>query len=412
MPRRRTLLGIAVFAGLLITAYSCRPNKIPPPSVPAKLVLATPEPAATKPVTGPSGPLDQWRVVSGAEIPTCWQLAWLGNTFVGVGNAGTLLTSPDGVTWTSQTTKTNENIYGLGYNGKLYVVVGDNGTLLTSPDLKEWISQKSKTTDRLFGVVWMGTQFVVVGDHEMTTSPDGLTWTSISLASKPYFHHGLWNGSEVILATAYGIVHSTNGSDWLNALRTSNRVFEVCFSGKLYVAVGEKPGVLFTSVDGKSWAEQSFSASVALNDIAWTGNQFVACGAEDTLISSPDGVTWTVYHTGTGSNLRNIAAHGDVLVVATSPGKILVNKKMEQVQTPKINLTTGTPEAGQQVQLICLTPGAKIYYTLDGTEPTTTSLPYSAPLSLVFGATIKARAYKDGMTDSDMAVAQFTPGGM
>lgn len=54
------------------------------------------------------------------------------------------------------------------------------------------------------------------------------------------------------------------------------------------------------------------------------------------------------------------------------------------------------------------TPGdAKIYYTLDGTNPTTSSLSYSGPIKSNGDFTVKAFAVKEGYEDSDIAVAQY-----
>lgn len=53
-------------------------------------------------------------------------------------------------------------------------------------------------------------------------------------------------------------------------------------------------------------------------------------------------------------------------------------------------------------------PNAKIYYTLDGSEPNEQSSLYTAPVNLNESATIKAVAYADGMEKSDIMTAEAT----
>ncbi|MCB9264769.1 MAG: alpha-L-fucosidase [Lewinellaceae bacterium] len=59
------------------------------------------------------------------------------------------------------------------------------------------------------------------------------------------------------------------------------------------------------------------------------------------------------------------------------------------------------------VNLHCATPGARIFYTLDGSEPTVESKQYSCNIALTETATIKAIAVKDGMVISPASVADF-----
>ena len=51
-------------------------------------------------------------------------------------------------------------------------------------------------------------------------------------------------------------------------------------------------------------------------------------------------------------------------------------------------------------------PHAKIYYTLDGSEPDDRSTLYTQPIKLHASATIKAVAYVEGKTKSDVMVAE------
>src|SRR5258708_38277307 len=116
-------------------------------------------------------------------------VAWSGTQFVAVGSGGTILTSPDGTTWTSRTLDTSTFLgaflqgtflQGVTWSGTQFVAVGSGGTVLTSPDGITWTSHFSQgATNILYGVAWSGTQFVAVGSvGTIRTSPYGITWTS------------------------------------------------------------------------------------------------------------------------------------------------------------------------------------------------------------------------------------------
>lgn len=62
----------------------------------------------------------------------------------------------------------------------------------------------------------------------------------------------------------------------------------------------------------------------------------------------------------------------------------------------------------QMVEIYCATPGASIYYTTDGTTPTSTGTIYSGAISLTSTTTIKAIAVKADMYGSAVAEATFT----
>lgn len=57
----------------------------------------------------------------------------------------------------------------------------------------------------------------------------------------------------------------------------------------------------------------------------------------------------------------------------------------------------------KSVQISCSTPSSRIYYTIDNTEPSSNSNPYSSPFSANIGATVKAIGIKEGYLDSDIA---------
>ncbi len=60
------------------------------------------------------------------------------------------------------------------------------------------------------------------------------------------------------------------------------------------------------------------------------------------------------------------------------------------------------------VTITCATAGATIRYTLDGGDPTESSVAYTTPIAITATTTVKARTYADGMNPSAIASATFT----
>ena len=77
-----------------------------------------------------------------------------------------------------------------------------------------------------------------------------------------------------------------------------------------------------------------------------------------------------------------------------------------EVATPVIEGETPFLES-TQVTITCETEGASIYYTTDGTEPTSQSTAYTAPFSLTESTTVKAIAYDATGAASAVATKEF-----
>lgn len=81
---------------------------------------------------------------------------------------------------------------------------------------------------------------------------------------------------------------------------------------------------------------------------------------------------------------------------------------IESVSTPTFSPAAGTYTSAQNVTINCATEDATIYYTTDGSAPTTSSSRFSSAISVSSTTTIKAIAVKSGMDNSGVAEATYT----
>jgi len=85
-------------------------------------------------------------------------------------------------------------------------------------------------------------------------------------------------------------------------------------------------------------------------------------------------------------------------------------QQQEQVEIPVASIPSGsTVIKNTEVSLSSATEGADIYYTTDGSDPSgSAGIEYTRPIVLTEDVTIRAIAVKEGMTDSEIAVFEYT----
>jgi len=125
-----------------------------------------------------------------------------------------------------------------------------------------------------------------------------------------------------------------------------------------------------------------------------------------------DGTTETV--TGYTISGYDKTRTGNQTITVTYSGKTdtftvnVILLSLGTVATPTALPSAGTYNTAQTVTLNTTTSGAAIYYTLDGTDPTTSSSLYSGAISIGATSTLKAFAVKDGMNNSGILTAIYT----
>ena len=268
-------------------------------------------------------PLDNWHwrnpLPQGNPLQA---VAYGSNTFVAVGNGGTILTSPDGVTWTSGTSGTGNSLNGICYSNNIFVAVGTEGTILTSPDGLNWTPRTSGTDYELLGITHGNGTFVAVGkspfsqtDNIILTSVDGVDWIPRTSGSdKPLYGIVYGNGIFIAVGISGGILTSPDGITWVpRTSGTAGLLHGVSYGNGIFTAVGSG-GKILTSDNGMTWTPRTSGTTNSLNGICYGNNAFVAVG-RGTIITSADGITWAPRTLGT-ANLLNGIGYGNSAFVA------------------------------------------------------------------------------------------------
>lgn len=235
---------------------------------------------------------------------------------VAAGVNGHLETSPDGITWTAQTSGFGAStIRGLCYGEGLYVAVGDGGKIYTSPDGVTWTSRASGLgAVAITAVAYGGGQFmcVVNGGPNATysTSNDGITWTNhaqiaATNANVVIYGFGLW----VVGMQSGAIYTSPDQTTWTSrTMPFSNQVRGLGFGNGLLMS-GHESSKLATSRDGITWVEQTvgLGTSSILSCIPLPDNTWLVTGSDSGTglyaATSPNGVNWTTITLGPPNNV-------------------------------------------------------------------------------------------------------------
>ena len=146
----------------------------------------------------------------------------------------------------------------------------------------------------------------------------------------------------------------------------------------------------------------------------------VALGASRTFSAGGQTVTWTatagtITSGGVFTAPTTMPSSNIVTITATGSGgqtgtaKVTLTQPETLVATPTFSPAPGTYTTAQTVTITTATAGATIHYTTDNTNPSTTAgNTYSAGFSVGATTTVKAIAFKTGMTNSPIVSALYT----
>jgi hypothetical protein len=207
------------------------------------------------------------------------------NQYVVVRETGLIMTSPDGLKWTSRDSSTKNNLLGLFWDGHQYLAGGDRGTVLSSADGIKWISRNSGCQISFYCFSYSGTRYVSVGNDGIRISSNSIAWTTpTSAPTSVPFTACTWTGSE-FLACGLGL---------------------------------DKKPTIYTSPDGDVWTLRDNTVTESLR-AATTINGTIYIAGDSVIKESTDGgTTWADTYTNSGGNklFMGLAYNGHSLIVA------------------------------------------------------------------------------------------------
>ena len=187
---------------------------------------------------------------------------------------------------------------------------------------------------------------------------------------------------------------SVSDGSWTASFRVASSLTDSQLSRATWVRVqASRSGVVVAS-DSAPYAAHSVTLTIpsaGAVDIRLTG-----------LNSNEDTVMWT----GTGTIADGVSKPGNVVTLVAGPG--LQNSTTGTVAAPTFSIAGGTYTSAQTVTLASTTSGASIYYTTDGSAPTSSSTLYAGALTVSSSETLKAIAVKSGWTSSSVTSATYT----
>lgn len=267
--------------------------------------------------------------------------------WVAVGENGTIIYSPDGITWTVASSGTGETLRGVFFDGTdTWAAAGQGGTIVTSQDAANWAPQISGNTDALWGTTFKEGQWIVAGgSSQVVTSPDSITWTSVNGPSAYSLFDIAFDGSGLYAMSgdsglAPTILISSDTVTWEQRTPQPNNgegLYGIGFAAGQWIAVGDK-GTILTSTDpdSRNWSAQTSGTPSNLRDIIFDGvGAYVVVGDGGVILTSSDAITWTTRSSGTTEDLWGVEYDPAGLYVVVGFGGTILTSTDAITWTPR-----------------------------------------------------------------------------
>lgn len=221
--------------------------------------------------------------------------------FILSGMNGLLTGSEDGSKFSAYTTETEEPLYACHYLGQNYIAVGGSGTVITSKDKGEtWQKTQLETQEALLSVAYGNGLYIICGGVHIYATSDLENFEEVYQSEDEFdtrygrLEAALYDGEKFIAGGFYGkLIISYDGYEWdeIGVQPSDNRATAAARAER-YSYIGTQGGGIYRSADGYEWEEVRTPDERAVLGIAYGNGIYIACGTNDLLLRSRDGINW------------------------------------------------------------------------------------------------------------------------
>lgn len=221
---------------------------------------------------------------------------------------------------------------------------------------------------------------------------------SVDYATLPF----AFNGGRADIEDKDGMTQEGLDSDYTGDTNADTRLKFNTTGDVVTIKINADPGTLTYNIKGNSYSGSTFKVQQSVDGVDYSDVATYTELTTDKLSESKTLAKTTRYV----KFIYTAKVNGNVAL-----GNIAIS---EYVAPTVCEAPTFTPESGEtftetlDVVLASATDGATVYYTLDGSEPTTASSVFGEKITLTETTTINAIAVKDGLSNSSVASATFT----
>ena len=242
--------------------------------------------------------------------------------------------SGTGLSWTINSLLSSVSaLRGVASGNNTLVAVGTSAAVYTAQyssdstgGITAWqaISLPAGFASTLTSVVFDGTHFVALGfDGSIITSSDSVTWkTATAVNAGQDINGGIAYGNGIYVVVGAGGYIATNTAG-ANNPGTND------------------PSSTISDIITGAWVAQDSKTGLDLYGVAYVKGDFIAVGAQGTLLTSHDGITWTPRSAGTSNNLWQVA-YGAGTYVAVGDSGTIVSSADSATWTKQTSPTTNS----------------------------------------------------------------------